>query len=374
MIAEQGVELFVVDDGWFGQRHSAKAGLGDWSPNAEKFPRGFRAFADDIHELGMLCGLWVEPEMVNPDSDLFRSHPEWVIRFADREPALRRDQLMLNLARTDVQDWMIETLDSLVANTGVDYLKWDANRPISDPGWGTTPDGDEHDLWLGYVHGLYRVLDTLIERHPELLLEACAGGGGRVDLGVLRRAHQAWTSDNTDALDRIPIQAGYALVYPALTMACWVTDVPNFLTGRAIPLDFRFHCAMRGVLGIGGDLRVLDSEALQRHREFVERYLAIRATVQFGRMRRLELLADRGIDLVQYSARDGSELVVSALCPTARFGPEHHRLRLAGLEPGVLWRDDETGESWSSEALQSVGLPFTARGDYSSALVRLRRS
>jgi alpha-galactosidase len=371
--AELGVELFVVDDGWFGARHSAAAGLGDWTPNPEKFPRGFAAFADDVHALGMLCGIWVEPEMVNPDSDLHRAHPEWVIRFPDRDPALRRGQLVLNLARNDVQDWMLQTLDRLVTETGVDYIKWDANRPIADPGWGLDADGTEGDLWTGYVHGLYRVLDGLIERHPKLLIEACSGGGGRVDLGMLRRAHQAWTSDNTDALDRIPIQAGYALTYPALTMAAWVTDVPNFLTKRDIPLAFRFHCAMRGVLGIGGDLRRFAEHELEEHREFVRQYLAIRPVVQFGRATPLEGLEERGLDVVQYASADGTEIVVSVLCPSARFGPQHHRIRLASLPSGARWSIDGVG-SWSSETLMSVGLPFRAVGDYSSMLAQLARA
>ncbi|HEY8590039.1 MAG TPA: alpha-galactosidase [Naasia sp.] len=369
--AEMGVELFVVDDGWFGARDSAAAGLGDWTVNPRKFPDGLAPFVADVHALGMRCGLWVEPEMVNPDSDLYRAHPEWVIRFPEREPALRRGQLVLNLAREDVRDWMLETLSRLVAESGVDYLKWDANRPIADPGWGTDPAPEGRDLWTEYTLGLYGVLDTLRERHPALLIEACAGGGGRVDLGMLRRTHQVWTSDNTDALDRIPIQRGYSYVYPPQTMSAWVTDVPNFLTKRSTPLRFRFHAAMRGVLGIGGDLRRLGPEAIGEHRELVAEYTRIRPAVQQGRMHRLEGLDERGVDAVQYTSADGSLAAVLLLAPSAAFGPQHLRVRLRGLDPDGVYRHG--GREVSGALLMDAGVRFVATGDYSSALEVIER-
>ncbi|MFC6645513.1 alpha-galactosidase [Granulicella cerasi] len=242
--AKLGVERFVVDDGWFGERNSDKAGLGDWTVNPKKFPHGLKPLIDHVHSLGMSFGLWVEPEMVNPDSNLYRQHPEWVMQFPGRQGTLARNQLVLNLARDDVKEFTFRWLDKLLRENDIAFLKWDYNRNWSEPGWEdeATESGLEHDgqkaIYVRYVQNLYEILARLKANHPELEIESCSGGGGRTDLGILRYTDEVWPSDNTDALDRLRIQEGFTHAYAPQTMAAWVTDVPNFWTEEAFLCSF----------------------------------------------------------------------------------------------------------------------------------------
>ncbi|NUR60418.1 MAG: alpha-galactosidase, partial [Catenulispora sp.] len=201
-----GVELFVVDDGWFGRRTSDRAGLGDWTPNPDRFPKGLGPLAEYVHALGMQFGIWVEPEMVNPDSDLYREHPDWVQFQPGRKRTELRNQLVLNLAREDVQEYLWQQLDTLLSSAPIDYVKWDFNRAFTDAGWPGEPYPQR--LWTDHVHALYKLLDRLRAAHPGVAFESCSGGGGRIDLGIMSRTDQVWTSDNTDPLDRLAIQHG----------------------------------------------------------------------------------------------------------------------------------------------------------------------
>ena len=232
--AALGVELYVMDDGWFGDRVDDTAGLGDWRPSLMKFPNGLTPLADEVHRLRMKFGIWVEPEMVNPDSDLYRAHPDWVLHMTNRSRTEQRNQLVLNFARPDVVAWAYDWLDDLVVTAGVDFLKWDMNRAFTEAGW---PDAaDPGRLWIDHTIGVYDVIDRLRAAHPHLRIESCASGGGRADFGIMRRTDQVWTSDNADPVDRLAIQDGYSQVYPALTMGAWVTASPNPVTGRTTPL------------------------------------------------------------------------------------------------------------------------------------------
>lgn len=273
--AAVGVELFVVDDGWFGARTSDRAGLGDWTPNPDRFPAGLKPLADRVHALGMQFGIWVEPEMVNADSDLYRAHPDWVQYQEGRKRTEFRNQLVLNLAREDVQEYLWEQLDGLLSSAPIDYVKWDFNRCFTDAGW--PGEAYPQRLWVDHVRALYGLLDRLREAHPGVAFESCSGGGGRIDLGIMSRTDQVWTSDNTDPLDRLAIQHGFSQVHPARVMAAWVTDSPNTqLNGRVSSLRFRFVSAMAGVLGVGGDLSEWTEEELAEARRWVDLYKEIR--------------------------------------------------------------------------------------------------
>ncbi|MFI7383694.1 alpha-galactosidase [Streptomyces sp. NPDC049813] len=355
--AALGVELFVVDDGWFGRRTSDRAGLGDWRPNPERFPHGLGPLADEVRRLGMRFGLWVEPEMTNPDSDLYRAHPDWVLHQPHRRRTELRHQLVLNFARADVTEWAFRWLDELVATYAVDFLKWDMNRAFTEAGWPGRPDAER--LWSGHTRGVHAVLDRLRAAHPALRIEGCAGGGGRADLGMLARTDQTWISDNTDADDRIAIQHGYSQIYPARTMSAWVTDSPNQHTGRGTPLPYRFHVAMAGALGIGGDLSRWPESQLGEARDLVELYKEIRPVVQFGEQYRLP-------DAVQY--RSGDRVVVLA------WGRDRS-VRLAGLDPSAVYVDDATGTVHDAAVLLTHGLPLRLPpGDRPSTVVRLTRA
>ncbi|WIY00048.1 alpha-galactosidase [Amycolatopsis mongoliensis] len=368
--AALGAELFVVDDGWFGARTGDHAGLGDWHVNRERFPGGLEPLVAAVHGLGMKFGIWVEPEMVNPDSDLYRTHPDWVLHQLHRRRSQLRNQLVLNFARPDVRRWAHDWLDRLVGDHGVDFLKWDMNRPFSEAGW--PGDADPDRLWVEHTRAVYALLDRLRHDHPRLRIEACSGGGGRIDLGMLARADQVWTSDNTDALDRLRIQHGYGQLYPARAMSAWVTDNPNFVTGRSMPLRFRFHVAMAGVLGIGGDIVHWPGEDLALARELIALYKDIRPVVQHGALYRLRPPVDDGIVAFQYVHEDRA--VVFAYRQAAHFAAPERPLRLDGLASADRYIDSDAGTTHSGAVLLTRGLPLgLPTGDFASRVVRLKR-
>ncbi|BCY09907.1 alpha-galactosidase [Actinoplanes sp. L3-i22] len=366
--ARLGVELFVVDDGWFGGRVSDHSGLGDWTPNPDRFPHGLRPLADEVHRLGMGFGLWVEPEMVNPDSDLYRAHPDWVLHMAHRGRTELRHQLVLNLARPDTAAWAHAWLDRLVTANHIDFLKWDANRSMTEAGWPGHADPDR--VWIEQTRAVHRIMDRLRADHPDLRIEACAGGGGRADLAVLTRTDQVWTSDNTDPVDRIGIQHGFGQLFPAQVMGAWVTDSPNVATARRTPLRFRFHVAMAGALGIGGDLATWSEDELKEATGLIATYKRIRPVVQHGAAYRL---AGAGtLTAVEFTYRD--EVVVLAWCPTRAFGHDPGPLRLTALDPAARYRDRDTGALHSGAVLLHAGLPLALpEGEHASTLVHLTR-
>ncbi|MDX3728444.1 alpha-galactosidase [Streptomyces caniscabiei] len=365
-----GVELFVVDDGWFGARTSDRAGLGDWTPNPDRFPKGLWPLAERVHSLGMQFGIWVEPEMVNPDSELYRAHPEWAQFQPGRKRTELRNQLVLNLAREDVQEYLWERLDTLLSSAPIDYVKWDFNRCFTDAGWPGEPYPQK--LWVEHVHAFYALLDRLRAAHPGVAFESCSGGGGRIDLGVMTRTDQVWTSDNTDPLDRLAIQHGFSQIHPARAMAAWVTDSPNNqLNGRVSSLRFRFVSAMAGVLGVGGDLTEWSEEELAEAREWVELYKEIRPVVQRGDLYRLRPPTG-GLSAVQYV--HGDEVVVLAWLQAQHYGEPLAPLRLRGLDPTRTYECCETGEKHRGAVLAHHGLPTGLRGDFDATIIRLRRT
>ncbi|MEU7072133.1 alpha-galactosidase [Streptomyces narbonensis] len=370
LAARAGAELFVLDDGWFGSRRDDRSGLGDWTPRKEAFPDGLRPLADEVHRLGMDFGLWVEPEMVNRDSELYRSHPDWVLHSPHLDATELRNQLVLNFARPEVEEWAGHTLDQLVRAHDVDWLKWDANRAFTEAGWGGHPDPDR--LWIDHTRAVHRIMDRLRAEHPGLRIEACAGGGGRVDLGMLARTDQAWTSDNTDPVDRIGIQHGFGQLFPAAAMAAWVTDSPNPTTGRVTPLRFRFHVAMAGTLGLGGDLTSWSEEELAETAELVATYKEIRPLVQRGLQHRV---ATGGpVTAVHYAAPDDSEHAILVWRPTTRFGHRPDPVRLPALDPEALYLDPDLDRVHSGAVLVRRGIdPRLPAGDHASSLIRLRR-
>ncbi|HEY2278117.1 MAG TPA: alpha-galactosidase [Streptosporangiaceae bacterium] len=377
LAAGLGAELFVVDDGWFTGRRDDHAGLGDWVPDPVKFPRGLDPLIDRVHQLDMGFGLWIEPEMVNADSDLYRAHPDWVLHFEHRARSERRNQLVLNLARDDVADWVFGTVDGLLRRHQIDFIKWDMNRHFSEPGWPDRAGHNPERMWVDYVRHLYSILDRLRAAHPGVAFEACAGGGARIDLGILARSDQAWTSDNTDAWDRIPIQEGFSHAYPAQAMVCWVTDSPNPLTGRRLPLSYRFHVAMSGTLGLGGNLSEWTEDERIEARQLVARYKEIRPVVQHGRQYRLASTQDGPLGAVQYRSADGDRIgdrvVVLAWTGVRHFRPWPTRLRLTGLDPEASYRDEDTGEERTGASLMQLGMKLPDDLDYASLLVRLER-
>lgn len=337
--AKIGVERFVMDDGWFGARDSDRAGLGDWTVSAAKFPHGLKPLIDHVGKLGMEFGLWVEPEMVNPDSDLYRAHPDWTIRFKGRPQTQARNQLVLNLAREDVSAHIVGMLDKLLSENDIRYLKWDHNRNWSEPGWPEAPPARQHHLYVDYVRNLYAILAEIRRRHPQVEIESCAGGGGRVDLGILSLTDQVWPSDNTDPYDRLLIQDGFTQAYPPGVMTAWVTDSPHWVNRRATSLGYRFLSAMQGALGIGANLDNWDDKHVEAAARLVAAYKDVRPLIQRGNLYRLiSPRAGSARSATLYVAPDRARAVLFAFLHSStrlNFMPP---IRLAGLDPERRYR------------------------------------
>lgn len=371
--AALGVELFVIDDGWFGARSNDRAGLGDWVVNKKKFPNDLQPLIAEVNRLGMDFGLWVEPEMVNRDSNLFRAHPDWVMNFPDRPRSELRNQLILNLARPEVKAYVFEVLDRLASTYNLRYFKWDMNRAFSEPGWAGV--ANQKSIWIDYVSSYYDILDRLRAKHPTLEIEGCSGGGGRIDLGVLKRVDEVWPSDNTEAFDRLKIQEGFSYAYAPKVMSAWVTDVPN-MNRRSVPLQFRFLVAMQGALGIGANLNKWSDADLAFAKKMIELDKQIRPVVQTGALYRL--LSPRSGDLTatQYVAEDGAQALLFAFLHSQQFNLPAPSIRLAGLDAKAVYSlkflDGRVIE-YSGAYLMSQGLELGLRGDYDSALIVLTR-
>ncbi|TCV94690.1 alpha-galactosidase [Luteibacter rhizovicinus] len=337
--AKLGVERFVIDDGWFGARNSDHAGLGDWVVNREKFPNGLKPLIDKVHGLDMSFGIWVEPEMVNPDSDLYRQHPDWVLNFEGRQRSVARNQLVLNLAREDVRAYVFNMLDDLLSKNDIQFLKWDYNRNWSEPGWPQMPPEQQQKVYVAYVQNLYDILRRLRERHPNVEIESCSGGGARVDLGIMGLTDEVWPSDNTDPSDRLSIQDGFSYAYAPAVMMSWVTGSPNWVNGRRSSLDFRFLASMQGGLGIGANILEWTPAEDATARAYIAAYKGIRETVLHGRLYRLLSPQDRAPQSATESvAADGSQAVLFAFLRQGQEALAYPTLYLQGLDDAAQYR------------------------------------
>lgn len=365
--AEMGIELFVVDDGWFHGRDDDHAGLGDWWPDEKKFPNGLQPLIEQVNALGMEFGLWIEPEMVNPNSELYRAHPDWVIHFPTRARTEGRNQLILNLGRMDVQDYLIGILDKLLTENKIAFVKWDMNRNVSEPGWPDAP-GDPRELWVRYVQGLYRIWGELRQRHPQVIWQSCSGGGGRADLGILRLADQIWVSDNTEATARLGIQEGFSHIFPANTMEAWVTDAEH----TKIPLEFRFHVSMCGSLGVGGHLLHWSTEERAQAKHWITLYKELRLIIQSGDQYRLMSPQHGPFSAVQYMNKERTEGVLFAFrthIPEPVILP---LITLRGLDPRGRYSVEGFPGARSGEAWMQAGFMITLK-DFQSSVRRIRK-
>ncbi len=369
--ADIGCELFVMDDGWFGQRKDDHAGLGDWYVNEKKFPEGLDPLISKVKSLGMRFGLWFEPEMVNPDSDLYRSHPEWTYHYDTRTPSRLRDQLVLNLTREDVKEFVFDAMDSMLQRYDISYIKWDMNRAYSETGAENLSNPQE--LWYRHVKAVYEIADRLKQKHPLLQIECCASGGGRADYGALSHFDMVWTSDNTDPVDRLEIQHGFSLLYPIKTMRAWVTDTNRH--SRPKDFDYRFNVTMQGSLSIGGNLLKYNEQELELHRKYISLYKEIRNTVQFGSFYRLANFTQDGIYATQYVLA-GQSVVFICKNVNTYFNDKFFRLRLEGLDSSAQYRLNFDGKEMTKGGayLMNVGLEFEMGGTLESKIIRLERA
>ena len=364
--ADIGCELFVMDDGWFGERKDDWAGLGDWYVNREKFPDGLTPLIDKVKSLGMRFGLWFEPEMVNPDSDLFRAHPDWAYHYETRDADLLRQQLVLNLTKPEVKEYVFKVMDDMLSEYDISYIKWDMNRAYSQTGAENLENPQE--LWYRHVKAVYEIADRLKEKYPYLQLECCASGGGRADYGALSHFDMVWTSDNTDPIDRLSIQHGFSLLYPIKCMRAWVTDTNRH--SRPKDFDYRFNVTMQGSLSIGGNLLKYSEEELEIHRRYISLYKKIRSTVQFGKLYRLADFENDRLYATQYVSENQSVLF---LCKDVNtfFNEKFCHVRLKGLDEYARYnmKIGEDEKNYSGAYLMNVGLEFEMGGTLESKII-----
>ena len=310
--------------------------------------------------------------MVNPLTKLYKEHPDWIYQFDNREGNLSRDQFVLNMTKPEVKEFVFNMLDHYLTKYDIDYIKWDANRPISEPG-AKNLGKQERSLWLKHIEAVYEIVDKLKEKHPNVLFEACASGGGRIDLGMLTHFDDFWTSDNTDAYDRLFIQNSYSHIYPIKAMRAWVTDSPNFLSKRVIPMEFRFDSSMMGTLGVGCNLLKLSEEELNICKEKIAKYKEIRHIVQDGKFYRLQgNLVDNDYHVFEYVNKD--EALLFVFLPQSKVGHRFTTIKLRGLDENKDYKFNLFGQDVvnSGRYLMNHGLTVKLEGDYASLVLYIK--
>ena len=327
-----GMELFVLDDGWFGKRDDDNSSLGDWFVNEEKLKGGLNKLATEINEMGLQFGLWFEPEMVSPISELYKEHPDWCIHIPGRNRSEARRQLILDYSREDVCNYIIEKISEVLSSAPISYVKWDMNRNMSEIGSAKLPANRQREVAHRYILGLYKVLEEITTRFPDVLFESCSGGGGRFDPGMLYYMPQTWTSDNTDAIERLKIQFGTSMVYPNASIGCHVSAVPNHQVDRITPIETRGVVAMSGNFGYELDITKLPESEKEIIKEQVKLYKEIRETIQFGKCYRLSSPFENNDIAWMFISKDCEEIIVSFVRTLAKPNSKFISLKLVGLD------------------------------------------
>lgn len=326
-----GAELFVLDDGWFGERNSDKAGLGDYFANSKKFPRGLKDFADRIRALGLGFGLWFEPEMVNPDSNLYRTHPEYAVIHPDKKPVMGRNQLVLDLCKEEVRDYIVKNVSEILDESDISYVKWDMNRHIAE-GYSSSLQS-QGEFYHRYIMGLYDVLSRIFRKRPDILLESCSSGGNRFDLGMLCFSPQVWSSDDTDPIERLKIQTGLSYFYPLSSMGAHVSEAPHQQTLRNAPLATRFNVACFGCLGYEMDLKYLSPEEKKDIKDQIAFYKQYRRVFQHGTFSRIKTGKDNKV--VWQSISEDKDTALTGFFQTLASAAESDdKLIITGLDEG----------------------------------------
>jgi alpha-galactosidase len=357
---ELGADMFVLDDGWFGARNNDKAGLGDWVVNEEKMGGSIAALADSIHALGMKFGLWFEPEMVNEDSQLYRAHPDWCLRVPNRAPSRSRHQLCLDLSRDDVCDYIINAVNTVLDSADIDYVKWDYNRYVCDVYSAAYPADRQGEIYYRYTLGLYKILDGIVNTHPDVLFEGCSGGGGRFDAALLSYHPQIWCSDDTDAIARLMIHYGTSFAYPVSTMGAHVSVCPNKKTKRTVPLRTRAVVAMHGTYGYELDPAVMSEDERAECKGYTEFFRENAELIRSGKYYRLSSPYDTSFHTSwEFVSKDKRECLVCSVVTEVSINSEVSYVKAKGLENDALYTvTDMDGESFTltGGALMNIGI------------------
>lgn len=369
-----GMELFVLDDGWFGKRDDDNSSLGDWFVNEEKLKGGLNKLATEINEMGLQFGLWFEPEMVSPISELYKEHPDWCIHIPGRNRSEARRQLILDYSREDVCNYIIEKISEVLSSAPISYVKWDMNRNMSEIGSAKLPANRQREVAHRYILGLYKVLGEITTRFPDVLFESCSGGGGRFDPGMLYYMPQTWTSDNTDAIERLKIQFGTSMVYPNASIGCHVSAVPNHQVDRITPIETRGVVAMSGNFGYELDITKLPESEKEIIKEQVKLYKEIRETIQFGKCYRLSSPFENNDIAWMFISKDCEEIIVSFVRTLAKPNSKFISLKLVGLDESSKYEILGENIIVGGDELMNIGLNVPElKGDYQAKMWRLKK-
>ncbi|WP_312096558.1 alpha-galactosidase [Niallia sp.] len=371
---ELGIELFVLDDGWFGKRNDDTSSLGDWFVDQEKLPNGLDHLANKINEMDMHFGLWFEPEMISVDSDLYREHPDWCLHVPGRNRSESRNQLILDFSRDDVCEEIIKRLSDILSSASISYVKWDMNRHMTEIGSASLPSHRQRETAHRYILGLYKVMDKITTSFPHILFESCSGGGGRFDPGMLYYMPQTWTSDNTDAVSRLKIQHGTSIVYPIISMGSHVSAVPNHQVDRITTMKMRGDVAMAGNLGYELDLTKLLDDEQEEVKKQVEKYKEIRKLIQFGDFYRLKSPFEGNETAWLFTNKDKTEVYVYYFTVLAEPAASLKVLKLTGLDTNKTYQIVGSNKVYGGDELCYVGLsiPADIRGDFQSYVWHLK--
>lgn len=370
--AELGVEMLVMDDGWFGKRDDDNSGLGDWFTNENKIGCSLKELVESVNNCGIKFGIWVEPEMVNEDSDLYRKHPDWAFAVPGKKPVRSRNQLVLDFSRKEVVDYIYASITKVIESGNIEYIKWDMNRSIANVY--SSEDKYQGNVYYDYVLGLYDFLERLNKNYPDILIEGCSGGGGRFDAGMLYYTPQIWCSDNTDAIDRTKIQYGTSFGYPVSAVGAHVSAVPNHQTGRSVSIDTRGVVAMSGSFGYELDLGKVSEAEKNTIKEQIKTFKKEAELIHNGLYYRLSDPYKDPVAAWEFVSKDGDDVLVNVVCLKMHGNMQPLYVRFKGLNENVTYKDVKTGKIYPAEALMNIGMPFMPElGEYQSWQVELKR-
>lgn len=370
---ELGIELLVLDDGWFGKRNGDNSSLGDWYVNREKLPLGIDGLAKRVNEEGLKFGLWLEPEMISVDSDLYRVYPDWCIHVPERVRCEARNQLILDLSRKEVCDYIKDTINKLLKSANISYIKWDMNRNMSQFGSAGLPADRQKEMPHRYMLGLYDIMEDILSKNPDVLFEGCSGGGGRFDPGMLYYMPQIWTSDDTDAVERLYIQYGTSLVYPISAMGAHISAVPNHQTDRMTSLKMRGDVAMSGNFGYEIDLTKFTDEEKKEVKKQIEEYKELRSFISKSDMYRLKSPYEGNDTAWMFIAEDGCDIFAGYFRILCKVNGGVYRMKFTALDENAIYKVVDEDKEYTGAELMYIGLEVDMWGDYTSKTWRLKK-
>ena len=352
-----GIEMLVMDDGWFGNRYDDNRALGDWEVNEEKLQGGLKYLVDEVNKLGMKFGIWFEPEMISPESELYKEHPDWAIHVPGRVPGLARNQMVLDISREEVADYIFEKMAKVLHSANIEYVKWDMNRPLSDIASAALPKERQGEIFHRYVLGVYRMQERLLAEFPKLLLENCSGGGARFDAGMLYYSPQIWTSDDTDAIERLEIQEGTSLIYPLSAMGAHVSDCPNHTVGRTTPFATRGAVALAGTFGYELDVTKISENDRNQIPEQCKTYHKYNDLVRTGDYYRMASYRETHThDAYMVVSKDKTEALVTYVMVKRRANSRSRNIKLLGLDPSKVYRIEGQERTYLGSTLMNAGI------------------